>query len=342
VRDVSKHEVLESLTDEVIIPRFQALALELEGLSRSLSALCDAPDEANLLAAREHWRLARTQLKRSEVLWFGPVMQRRSWQWIEGVAPDRERIEEMLLEQDRIDANWVRDFLGTTQVGLMTIEYLLFGEDAATLHALGDAGSPRCQYLEALGQVAATEGGLILDDWTGAGASESAYADVFNGNAPRSLNENQAMAEPVRHMVFLLREITAMTWGVAVGGNGGELLPAAIPGGEAQHAAADLRSQLMGIQEIYLGAEGGDPGLGMGDIIRQFSVEIDQGIIYSLQLALAAVDEVEEPMGSSILENPAPARAAVDRVITLQQILNTEVSSLLNVSIGFNDRDGDS
>jgi predicted lipoprotein len=278
-------------------------------------------------------------------MWFGPVMQRRSWQWIEGTSPDRERIEALLTSRERVDAGFVREFLGTTQVGLMTMEYLLFPDpdspDPKFLDTLAGSPAPRCAYLEALGQVAAEEAGFILDDWIGTGESEVAYRDVLTGAASRSLSPDQAVAELVRHMVFLTREITSLTWGAALGGNGGDLDPEAIPGGAANHAVADLRSQLSGIQELYLGADGGDAALGLGDIIRQLSGGIDQGIMDSLEAAIESVERLEEPVARNLVEDPAPAREAIGRVMALERILNTEVASLLNISIGFNDKDGD-
>jgi hypothetical protein len=345
---VNRQDVLDSLTSGVIVPRFHKVALEMEVLSQALRRLCAAPTDANLQAARESWRSARTQWKLSEAMWFGPVMQRRSWQWIEGTSPNRERIEALLTNRESFDADFVREFLGTTQVGLMTMEYLLFpdpdmphpGFPDADLNLAGSP-APRCAYLEALGQVAADEAGFILDDWIGTGESEIAYQDVLTGAASRSLRPDQAVAELVRHMVFLTREITSLTWGVALGANGGDLDPEAIPGGAADHAVADLRSQLSGIQELYLGADGGDSALGLGDIIRQLSGEIDQGIIDSLAAAIESVDHLEEPVARNLLEDPAPAREAIDRVMALERILNTEVASLLNISIGFNDKDGD-
>lgn len=92
------------------------------------------------------------------------------------------------------------------------------------------------------------------------------------------------------------------------------------------------------MQAVY----SGDGQLGLTHLVRQLSPEVDRQTGTALDAALAAIAELEEPLPETIVSNPAPSQAAFDRLIAVQRLFNADIASLLNVSIGFSDQDGDS
>ena len=52
----SRQDVLVSVTNELVVPRFQAVAGEMSELHDALHALCAGPDPGTLDAARSAWR----------------------------------------------------------------------------------------------------------------------------------------------------------------------------------------------------------------------------------------------------------------------------------------------
>ena len=334
----SRQEVLVNLTDTVIVPRFQATAAGMNRLKDALHALCDSPGSATLDGARAAWREARAPWMRSQAMWFGPVMERRSRSLVDWWPVEPERIEAMLAERDAVTAGDVREFLASTQRGLGAIEYVIFGDDGAVLAALEPAGGVRCQYLTALGEVAAAEMDGVVADWTGVGSDRAAYAGYFNGTAASSLLAKAAVDEAVRHSVFLTRSITDMRLGAALGADGGAPDPEAIPGGAGGNAVADMRNQLLGMRDIY---DSGGAGPGLSALVRGISPEAEARMTAGFSAALAAIDGLAEPLAATIADNPEPAWQAHRRLQDFQRALNTEVVSLLGVSVGFADTDGD-
>ena len=164
------------------------------------------------------------------------------------------------------------------------MEYILFaspgggGDDGAILDALDGAASVRCQYLTALGAVAAAEADAVVGYWTGDNPEGRAYAGYFNGTAASSLLGKAAVDELVRTSVFLTRSIADMRLGKALGpaagGEGGTPEPAALRAGPGHNTAADFRSQALGMRDIYQGGAGG-PGL--SGLVRGLSPEADTG-----------------------------------------------------------------
>ena len=80
------------------------------------------------------------------------------------------------------------------------------------------------------------------------------YAGYFKGTAGVALVEQQAIDEVVRTSVFITRSINDMRLGKALGADGGQPDPSAIPGGDGHNAVADLRNQVLGMQDTYLGS----------------------------------------------------------------------------------------
>ncbi len=334
----TKQEVLTSLADDLIVPRFQQVAQEMDDLNMALAALCSNGGSGELEAARQAWREARIPWMRSQAMWFGPVMDRRSRSLVDWAPIDSERIEKSLSKRETVTPNDVREFLGATQRGMGAIEYVVFGDDTEVLASLGERGGIRCQYLTALGDVAAEETAAVVADWAGDGTDSDGYAGYFKGTANIALVDQQAVDEVVRTSVFITRSISDMRLGKALGETDGHPDPSAIPGGAGNNAVSDLRNQVLGMRDTYQGA--GDT-LGISDLVRGVSADADERMRGHFQQALAAVDGLEEPLRETMAQDPGPAQLAYQRMQELQRALNTEVVSLLGVTVGFSDSDGD-
>ena len=336
----TRQEVLVSATDDLIVPRFRELAQEMGVLQTSLKVLCDSPTQQRLDVAREAWRNARTPWMRSQAMWFGPIMDRRSRSYVDWAPIEPERIENMLHKRDSIDAEYLREFLASTQRGLGAVEYVLFEEDGTVLAELGHSGSIRCQYLVALGDLVASETAGALADWIGANAEGASYATYFNGTASDSLIGKSALNELVRTSVFMSRTITDMRLGKAIGVDGVDADPTALLGGNGQNSVADMRNQVLGMQDVYLGGDA-DSGFGVSALVRGLSKETDDRMREAFTNALEAIDALEEPLPAAIQSYPQAALEAHSALKQMQLTLSTDIVSLLDVTVGFADTDGD-
>ena len=338
-KDVSRADVMLSLTDHVIVPGYRDAADRAEELRLSIKTLCAAPDSTALETARQHWRAARSSWAATAAFRVGPAMERRSASLVDWWPVDTERIDEVLDDGDAVSVERVVQFMAATQRGLGAIEYLLFG-DAVTDSSSFAPNSSRCQYLSALSSTVAVEVEGIHQDWQG-NDQEPGYAGYFSGAGRVSLDPTTAEAEVVRGMVFLVRSIANMQLAPALGIDG-ETDPLAIPSGPTRHSREDLRRQLVGLSWMYRGAEGVEGALGIGHRVRQLSPETDQRMITAIEDCLASADGLTGSLESMVLKEPGQVMAVYERLKTLQTVLNTEIVSLLGVTVGFSDTDGDS
>ena len=127
----------------------------------------------------------------------------------------------------------------------------------------------------------------------------------------------------------------------ALGLKGGDPDLSVIPGGPADNGLDDLRNEVIGLRAVYLGHDSED-ALGLSDMVAPLSEEADGEMRSHFEDILSAIDAVEGPLRVALSERPEQVKAVYDRLSELQVTLNTEVVSLLSVSVGFNDTDGDS
>ena len=337
----TKKAVVVALTDQVIVPAYAGAAARMGELDAAAETLCANPNPAALAAARQAWREARAAWSFTAPLRFGPVMTRKSLGLVDWPAAPAAEIDAALAGRAAITLNDIREFLPSDRRGLGVMEYLLFGDDDAVLTALADPATLRCDYLTALSRAAAAEVAAVLAEWTQGVGDGGPYRAVFDGSAASSLHESAALTDLVSAIVFLNQRLARMQLAPALGMDGVTPDPAAIPGGPAHNAVADLQSQVRAMQAVYSGGEGA-AALGLRHLTAQLSPEIDRQTAAALESAAAAVAALTEPLPETILSDPTPGQAAFDRIITVQRLFNADIASLLNISVGFSDQDGDS
>ena len=336
----TRAEMLVSATDDLIVPRFREVSAQMSALQAELNALCASPTQERLDAARDAWREARVPWMRSQAMWFGPIMDRRSRSYVDWAPVEPERIEAMLDKRDSVDAEYLREYLASTQRGLGAVEYVLFDGDAVVLESLGQPNSIRCQYLIALGDLAADETAAALADWTGENPDGASYATYFNGTADDSLIGKSALNELVRTSVFMSRAITDMRLGKALGVDDVDADPSALLAGIGNNSIVDMRNQVLGMQDVYLGG-GADSGMGVSALVRGLSEDTDERMRAAFEDALAAIDGLQEPLPATIQSDRTAALEAHSALKHMQLTLSADIVSLLDITVGFADTDGD-
>ena len=333
----SDQDVLISLTDYVIVPAYEDGARHMAQLDQQVEAFCADPGGDALNAAQQSWRAARASWMSTEAMWFGPVMDRRSVSLIDWSPTEVERIDRRLAEGIPVAPSDVRETMASNQRGFGAIEYLLFQGDV-----VDSAGAipGYCQYLGALTQVGREEAEAILSQWVNETEGEPPYRDYITGRSSIAVLSSAAVADVVRTQFFLIRDIVDMRLSSALGLRESGQDISAIPGNAADNGLNDLRHELLGMQAIYEGAS--SDGLGISDLVLPLSEETDQRMRAQFADALQAVDSVEGTLRLAIEQRPEQVSDLLDSLFELRQTIATEVISLLGVSVGFTDTDGDS
>ena len=235
-------------------------------------------------------------------MWFGPVLDRRSTSLLDWSPTDTSGIDRLLAGGAPTTAEEVRDVLGSNRRGFGAIEYLLFRNDDL---ADPSRAVPVCPYLVALAAVAHEVGGAILAGWMEGSEGRPAYRDYFSDRASSSMLPSAAVADVVRTLYFLIRDIVDVRLATAMGLRQDPADPSAIPGTSADNGLNDIRHELMGMRTVYEGS--GDEGLGIDDLVSQLSEDTYARLRNEFDAATGAMESVSGPVRFTAVQRTPPS-----------------------------------
>lgn len=306
-------------------------------LREACEALCAAPDDARLAAAREAWGQLRAPWKRLRALPIGPIVDEGFDSAID-FWPARPTNIEGAIEAQVASVAELEPF-GVASKGLPAIEYLLWepaGDDATVLASLTEPelGPGRCTYLAVL--AADVELRLIeLAAATDSFADELAAAESSTRYPTLAL----AVDELLNAALAGLHDISELALGKPLGlSTGTEPQLDQLESRFSDRSRQDILDALDGFARFYLGVE---PEPGLSSLVRQDGAEIDARVRDQLDRTIAAVEAMAEPLGEILDTDPAAATAAWDAVRELRMLLAADVAGLLGVTVALTDNDGD-
>jgi uncharacterized protein len=336
----TRRELLERWSTELIVPLYAEFDLRSRSVAAALDALCAAPSEETLEAARSAWMEAREPLKRAEVFAFGPYSRPefRIGPKIDSWPARPETVEEWLSGTDPVDPATLAT-LGIWHKGLPVIEYFLYAPDTSAQSRLEDPR--RCEYLRSTGAELesrarelhlawAPEGGDFAHQLSGAGRTSTAW---------RSLRD--AFGEVVNRMGFTIENMRRDKLGRPLGDmTGGVPLPEETESRFSGRAIRDILDNIAGIEVLFFGDSGRNlPGVSSYAIER--GRNFDEQFRAALDAARAALEAVDVPLGEAVSSEADRVREASARLSELQSLIQTELISALGLSLNFNDNDGD-
>ncbi|MCU1361602.1 MAG: Peptidase Imelysin, partial [Ilumatobacteraceae bacterium] len=329
-----RSEVVGSLADDVAVPAFTELAQLAGALHASTEALCTEPTPAAVDATRTALAEARASWRRSEAVWVGPVMDRRSWSLIDWPVVPNE-IEAMLADATigPLDATYLSKSIGAALRGLGAIEYIVFGGGDDTPAALADPR--RCQYLDGLTQVVADEADALLTLWTTGDGTTGPYRDELAGTTDQ-MSATDSVDALVNSMLSRLEGSVNRELGKSLGLGNGPADTTGIIEGPGGFGVADQAARADGVRLVLLGPDGTS---GLSPLLHS---DLRYRLASQFVTLDAALDAISAPLVAAVDSDPAAVQAAYDAYSALRVTVSTELVSALGVTVSFSDADGDS
>lgn len=338
--------VLRDLGDVVIVPvyrEFRARAQELTGAAR---ALCQAPAAASLDALQDAWLAARGPWKRSEAFAFGPVVDLRTDTAIDFWPIRVSSIEAELVKSEPVPEGYA-SALGDTVKGLPVLEYILFdpeGGDAAVLARLADANGPTrtCAYAVALTVDIEARALALVDAWDpakGDFAGELARAGMGSETYPERARAINAV---VNAFVQLVQEVEGIKLATPLGlRDGGEAQPQSAESWRSDSSRQDILDNLAGIRSMYMTSYGERTGVSFHDAVTALDADLAAAIVAQLDATEAAVTAIALPLDQAVIDTPEVVNAAFESTKELFRLMAVDMVTVLGVTLGFSDNDGD-
>lgn len=321
-----RSEVVGHAVEEGLVPLLEEGADAVAILDTATTAFCSVPDESSLQAAQSAWVSAERAWEATDVaIFYGPADMLRTESKVDFEPISEEGIEDLLASDANIDVDYVENRSAASRRGLGAVEYLLFRPlDAA-------AESRSCQLATAAASVAARSASELAAAWT-----ES--QEPFVEEMVTAMDANDALADMVGAQYEILNRQTLFELGKALGVTAPEADLEALPEGDADAGALRYRSQLEGIETV----------LNVGDeqsllsLIRSRSDDVADDIESALESAAARLDRIDGPMREAVVDDPDEMTGLLNDLSELRDLIHVEVVSLLDLTLGFSDSDGDS
>ena len=327
----SATQVLLDISSKVIYATYTDLSLEADSLQQAVNRFAQTPNGSNLAAARQAWRNARVPWEQNEGFLFGPVV----------TIPIDETIDSWPLNQIDLDTilksnipltKETLDSLQNTDKGFHALEYLLFGDSAASGNIDQYASSLTARQLEFLQAAAASlkgsvdtlfqawspTGGNFLGELQNAGKGSTAYA-----------NQQEAIDELLGRMMDICDEVSS------------EKMASPFlfdPPSRAQeesrysnNSTADFANNIRSARNVFLGSYGGKSGKGLKALVEKNNPALAALVEAQFDSAITATLAVGVFSDAIINNNTQKVDVATTAIRTLRGTMYLQLADALKL-----------
>lgn len=343
--EVDRQSVLRDTASKVIVPTYDELASKVSLLEQAARDLAASPDATTLAAAQSAWRSARSPLKRSEAFFLGPVDTMSIGANLETWPVLESDLDTIVAGADTIDATYVAT-LGANKKGFFALEVLLFdrdGGDAAVVDRLsGDTNVRRRDLLVAMASDLASNASKLADAWN---PKKGNFAREFSesGKGGTGFDTQKKAFDALVNASLRSAEIVVAT-GLAepIGKrNNGVPEPDEQRAGRSDNTRQDIIDQIAGVEAVYRCSLNGATGASLSSVVREKTAPIDDAFLQHIKNTQASFDAIPPSFSEALSTSLPVLETAYERSNDLKRSLQTEVSSVLGVTLAFNDTDGD-
>ncbi|MBY0273750.1 imelysin family protein [Candidatus Binatia bacterium] len=337
--------LLEDLAWTALLPQYQAMTASFGTLDDAIAAFCDAPAAAGLDATRAAWRSAMESWVAASMFQLGPIAEDNRALRIE-FWPDANNnvpraVEQMLVRDDTLSADTLARQSVAAQ-GLPALERLLFDPEADALveFTSGDRAARRCTYARAIGGNLLGIARAVEAAWASDGGYATQLASAGRGSDVFATRE-AAIDEVVNGLFTALSASRDDRLAGPLGGDtAAEAKSFRAESVWSGNSFANLAASLRGAQAIY----DGRAGFGFDDYLRASSRDaLASQITETFASLQAEITALPVTLAEAVQDEDLRPRvvALLDHATTLAGLIETDLSSAMDVKIGFNSNDGD-
>ena len=331
--------ILQAISSEVVLTRYEAFASSSESLSLAVTRLCNDTSNTSLLLAREAWWITRGHWKHSMIVQFGPVKEYplRLGPKLDTWPVNQRAIEDLIDDQQVLTLDQF-SALGAATRGLPVIEYLLWNETSeAEVTDQLDHDTRRCDILRFAAEDVAINAQLLVTAW------REDWLELVNSSGPEEApydDPSEVISEWINRMAFTVEIIRVQTFEKPLGdfqpGNG---RPDIVESRLSQRTLEDTRDALQGVVEIWHGKKD-DTSIGkLKNVVS--STEVINLVSQQLMESTAALATLEGDLLTLVDRQPEELQTTLDSLKQLQRVIQINLTQATQTTIRFNDTDGD-
>lgn len=338
-----RSEMLENLGDAVILSSYEALQQAVDALQTSAGAFAGDPTTANLAELRGRLKEARLAWQDANLFQFGPAESVILRAALNTYPVDEDRIEENVAS-----GNYT---LGTIDsraaVGFPALDYLLHGvgstdQEIVAAYTEEPGAANWMAYLQDNITFIKEATDATVTEWV---ADDGDYIGVFlsEENAGTDVGSSLGMLTNA-FILHYERFIRDGKIGIPAGvRSAGVPRPASVEAFYAGYSVELAIANLRAVKRLFLGNSlTGAEGTGLDDNLRaldseQLAVELET----QMDEAVASLEALNDPLSVQIETDNDAVLTAFTELQDIIVLLKADMTSILGITITFQDVDGD-
>lgn len=337
-------EMLENLSDNIIIPAYDTLNKKVTDLDAAIATFVATPDVSTLTAARNSFEVAYHAWQRASFWEFGPAFDVLLMSSVNSFPADYINIDNNIATGS-YDFNSIS---GKDEKGFPAIGYLLYGiadtdQGIIDMYTSDESAVNRKEYLAAVSDDIKTRVSEVLTGWSAPGND---YRSTFISS------DGTDVGSSVGQMVnelnkFVERETRDKKIGIPLGKRSqGIPIPAEVEAGYSDLSISLASENVKALYHFYMGIGANGDKVSFYDYLTTLDAQYEGGLLadaikQQFEAAMKEVGEIPSPYKETVETNPAPAEEAHTELQKLVVLLKADMPSALGVLITYQDNDGD-
>lgn len=330
--------LLTALTDEVVVPGYESLAVESGALTAVLDTYCAAPDTNSRADVENQFHRLMDAWQRIQIIQFGPVHEDKGTArfqfWPDKRGTGQRQLRNVLNNQDQSVLE--PDALAQKSVALgdlQALEYVLFSAP----ETLSTPNSFVCRYAQAIARHQTTQATQLVRLWTDNGGYRTQVVNAANGT-DAFFDEAEAAGRFLNNLAATIDVVRLQKLDRPMGLTLADARPKRTENWRSRRSLRNIQLNMESIR-LFLTADDG-----FGDLLRSIGKETT-----ALQTE-ATVNEILSDIASfdqplSDLVEDAEVRSDLESLLSklrsLQSLVRKNLAQDLGLVAGFNATDGD-
>ncbi len=341
--DFDRVAMLENYGSNNLLPAYQTLQATVDNLQDSANSFTTEPTETNLTALQQQLKKTRLAWQDANLFQFGPAESQTLRTSLNTYPVDTTQVE------NNIESGSYT--LGTLEnraaSGLPTLGYLLHGigstnSEIVAGYSTDSNASNRAQYLLDNISFIKQKVDNTLTAWQSSGDD---YLATFTSEENSGTDTGSSLGMMVNALVLHYeRFVRDGKIGIPAGvRSSGVIRPTAVEAYYAGYSIALAEANNEAVKRLFKGvALDGTDGIGL----REYLVALDANdlateITARLDSSSLALQALSDPLSEQIKNNNQPVLHTFEQMQQVVTLLKADMTSILGVTITFQDNDGD-
>lgn len=333
----NRGQMLNDIYSSAIWPLHVNFEAEAINLDAAAQIFLTTPNMPNLLALQQQWITTQRTWQTCEPINVGDVREMFIGVYINTWPANINSIENVIVGSNTIDEAFIHD-KGANSKGLPALEYLIFGDNNATVLQQLMNNPRRMQYAAAVAKDLSTMATQLKNQW-------SSYRPAFVSSTGLAIDGSVNML--VNALIEYEEFIKNDKVGAPLGKKTNNIVqPTAVESARSNTSIAHIENNLNSIDALLNGTIAGSGGNGLYTYLDAVDPTPDGTMLSTkiraqMILCRNATSSIAGPLEDAVINNPAQVDALYLELRKLTVLLKVDLTSILGVTVTFTDNDGD-